>query len=466
MYVYYIVLPETPSTNAACAEFRSLGVPFSNPHKASPPMTTTLRRARPMFALLAAAVLAACGGGEQGGEPPKPAVTVATLQTRPVTITRELPGRTNAWLVAEVRPQVSGIVSRRLFTEGGMVKAGEPLYQIDDASYRATANSARAQLKRAEATLVAARLTAKRTADLVEVSAVSKQDHDNATAALGQAEADVAAARAALDAANVTLGYARITSPISGRIGKSSVTQGALVTANQGAALATVQQLDPIYVDLTQSSTELLDLRRAFADGRLESTEGMPVTILLEDGSEFAHQGSLKFSEVAVDPSTGSFSLRVEVPNPDHVLMPGMYVRAKLGAGVRQNALLVPQQGVARDPKGNTSAMVVNAEGVVEQRPVVVSQTVGDQWLVESGLAAGDRVVVEGLQKIAPGAAVEVTEGAPAPRLPAAGGAGERKATDANAGGDGSAADADAADLADPAADDAADAASAPAAQE
>ncbi|MGY0612767.1 MULTISPECIES: efflux RND transporter periplasmic adaptor subunit [unclassified Luteimonas] len=386
-------------------------------------MTTTLRRVRPVLLVLATALLAACSGGQEGAEAPKPAVTVATLEARPVTITRELPGRTNAWLVAEVRPQVNGIVAKRLFTEGSLVEAGEPLYQIDDASYRAAANSARAQLKRAEATRTAARLTASRTAELVKVSAVSKQDHDNATAALAQAEADVGAARAALDAANVTLGYARITSPISGRIGKSSVTQGALVTANQPAALATVQQLDPIHVDLTQSATELLDLRRSLEAGRLESTEGMPVTILLEDGSEFTHPGSLKFSEVAVDPSTGSFSLRVEVPNPDHVLMPGMYVRAKLGAGVRQNALLVPQQGVARDPKGDTSALVVNAEGVVEQRPVVVSQTIGDQWLVESGLAAGDRVVVEGLQKIAPGATVEVTEEARAPRLPGAGNA-------------------------------------------
>jgi len=382
-------------------------------------MTTIPRRARPLFAILALA-LAACGGGQQGGEAPRPEVTVATLEARPVTITRELPGRTSAWLVAEVRPQVSGIVARRLFAEGGLVEAGEPLYQIDDASYRATANSARAQLRRAEATLVAAKLTARRTAELVEIDAVSRQDNDNAIAALGQAEADVGAARAALDAANVTLGHARITSPISGRIGKSSVTQGALVTANQATALATVQQLDPIHVDLTQSSTELLELRRSLADGRLQSTEGMPVTILLEDGSEFAHAGSLKFSEVAVDPGTGSYSLRVEVPNPDQVLMPGMYVRAKLGAGVRRDALLVPQQGLARDPKGNTSALVVNAEGVVEQRPVVVSQTIGDQWLVESGLAAGDRVVVEGLQKIAPGVEVEVTAEAKPPRLPAA----------------------------------------------
>ena len=384
-------------------------------------MTPTFpRRALPLLAALTLA-LAACGGSGEEQAPPKPAVTVAVLQSQPVALSRELPGRTNAWLVAEVRPQVNGLVDKRLFTEGEIVEAGQPLYQIDDASYRAAANSARAQLKRAEATLVAARLTARRTAELVAVSAVSKQDHDNATAALGQAEADVGAARAALDAANVTLGYARITSPISGRIGRSSVTQGALVTANQPQALATVQQLDPIYVDLTQSSAELLELRRSLAEGRLErGDEAMPVTILLEDGSEFAHAGTLKFSEVAVDPSTGSYALRVEVPNPDHVLMPGMYVRAVLGSGVRTDAVLVPQRGIARDPKGNTTAMVVNAEGVVEQRPVVVSQTFGDQWLVESGLAAGDRVVVEGLQKIAPGAEVEITDEVRAAVPPAA----------------------------------------------
>ena len=366
------------------------------------------RRALPLVAALSLA-LAACGGGEPAGGPPKPAVTVAVLAAQPVTLSRELPGRTSAWLVAEVRPQVSGIVARRLFTEGAMVEAGQALYQIDDAAYRAAANSARAQLARAEATRTAARLTANRTAELVKVSAVSKQDHDNATAALGQADADVGAARAALDAANVTLGYARITAPISGRIGKSSVTQGALVTANQAAPLATVQQLDPIHVDVTQSSAELLELRRALAEGRLQRDEAMPVTILMEDGSVFPHPGALKFSEVAVDPGTGSYALRVEVPNPDHVLMPGMYVRAVLGAGVRADAVLVPQRGIARDPKGSTSAMVVNDRGVVEQRPVVVSQAIGDQWLVESGLAAGDRVVVEGLQKIQPGAEVEVT---------------------------------------------------------
>lgn len=365
--------------------------------------------ALPLIAVLAI-VLTACSTEEAGGPPPPPAVTVAVLSAQDVMLTRELPGRTSAWLVAEVRPQVSGLISERLFVEGTEVEAGEPLYQIDDATYRAAANSARAQLRRAEAAAEAEQLRADRVATLIRTNAVSQQDHDNAMASLSVAQADVGAAQAALDAANVTLSHATITAPISGRIGRSSVTPGALVTANQAQALATVQQLDPIYVDLTQSASELLDLRRSLADGRLESTEGMPVTILLEDGREFTHTGSLKFSEVAVDPSTGSFALRVEVPNPDQVLMPGMYVRAKLSAGVRQDAVLVPQRGVARDPRGNTSAMVVNAEGVAEQRPVVVSQTIGDQWLVESGLAAGDRVVVEGLQKIAPGAVVEVTE--------------------------------------------------------
>lgn len=374
-------------------------------------MATLPRKlALPLIVTLAIAT-SACSPEQQGGPPPTPAVTVAVLGAQDVTLTRELPGRTNAWLVAEVRPQVSGLIAERLFTEGERVEKGQPLYQIDDATYRAAANSARAQLARAQATLAAAKLTAERIAELAKIDAVSVQDNDNATAALAQAQADVGVARAALDAANVTLGYARITSPISGRIGRSNVTPGALVTANQPQALATVQQLDPIYVDLTQSSAELLDLRRSLAEGRLSrGEEAMPVKILLEDGSDFPHPGRLKFSEVAVDPSTGSYALRIEVPNPEHMLMPGMYVRAVLGVGVRADAVLVPQRGIARDPKGNTTAMVVDAQGVVEQRPVVVSRTIGDQWLVESGLAAGDRVVIEGLQKIAPGATVEVTE--------------------------------------------------------
>ena len=358
--------------------------------------------------------LAACSGTE--APPPQAAtpVTVVTLKSETVTLTRELPGRTSAFLIAEVRPQVSGIVGRRLFTEGGLVKAGQPLYQLDDATYRASAASARAQLARAEATLTAARLSARRSAELVKVDAISRQDNDNTQAAQKQAEAEVGAARAALDAANVTLGYARIASPISGRIGKSSVTQGALVTANQAVPLATVQQLDPINVDLTQSSSELLELRKGLAAGTLGKADEMPVTILLEDGTAYSHQGKLAFSEVTVDPSTGSFALRVEVENPDHVLLPGMYVRAVLGSGVRQNAVLVPQQGIARDPKGNTTAMVVGKDGKAELRPVRVSQTIGNKWLVESGLKAGDKVIVEGLQKIQPGAAVQATEKAQA----------------------------------------------------
>lgn len=349
-------------------------------------------------------------------------VTVVTLKPKAVTLTRELPGRTSAFLVAEVRPQVDGIVKQRLYTEGSVVKAGQPLYQLDDAAYRADHASAEAALARARATLGTARVNAKRSAELVAINAISRQEDENATAALKQAEADVAAAEAAVARSSVTLGYARITAPIGGRIGKSSVTQGALVTANQQAPLATVQQLDPIFVDLTQSSAELLALRQSLRKGGVESAADLPVTILLEDGTRHAHDGKLEFVDVTVDPTTGSYLLRVVVPNPDHVLLPGMYVRAVVGRAVRQDALLVPQRGVARDPKGHTTAMLVNMEGKVEARAIEVSQAVGDQWLVEGGLVAGDRVIVAGLQKIRPGAPVVATEdgAAPAPAPPPA----------------------------------------------
>ncbi|MBP9592077.1 MAG: efflux RND transporter periplasmic adaptor subunit [Steroidobacteraceae bacterium] len=342
-------------------------------------------------------------------------VTVVTLKPKAVTLTRELPGRTSAFLVAEVRPQVDGIVKQRLYTEGSVVKAGQPLYQLDDAAYRADHASAEAALARARATLGTARVNAKRSAELVAINAVSRQEDENATAALKQAEADVAAAEAAVARSSVTLGYARITAPIGGRIGKSSVTQGALVTANQQSPLATVQQLDPIFVDLTQSSAELLALRQSLRKGGVESAADLPVTILLEDGTRHAHDGKLEFVDVTVDPTTGSYLLRVVVPNPDHVLLPGMYVRAVVGRAVRQDALLVPQRGVARDPKGHTTAMLVNMEGKVEARAIEVSQAVGDQWLVEGGLVAGDRVIVAGLQKIRPGAPVVATEDGAAP---------------------------------------------------
>lgn len=373
------------------------------------------------LSLAIALSVTACGGGQPEGPQGGPGqVTVATLKAEQVGLTRELPGRTNAFLVAEVRPQVNGIVAKRLFTEGGQVTAGQALYQLDDASYRAQANNARAQLARAEATAHAARLSARRIAELARIDAVSTQDNENAIAAQKQAEADVGAARAALDAANVTLGYARITAPISGRIGKSSVTQGALVSAGQAEALATVQQLDPIYVDLNQSASELLQLRRELAAGRLQDNQQLPVTILLEDGSEFDHKGSLEFSEVSVDPTTGSYALRVKVANPDQVLMPGMYVRAVIGSGVRERAVLVPMQGIARDPKGATSAMVVGKDSLVEVRPVKVSRAIGDKWLVEDGLKAGDKVIVEGLQKIQPGMPVQATEMGAAAAKPAA----------------------------------------------
>lgn len=354
--------------------------------------------------------LVACKGGEapQQGGPGQ--VTVVTLKPAPVTLKRELAGRANGYQVAEVRPQVSGIVAKRLFTEGSLVKEGQPLYQLDDAAYRAQANSARAQLARAQASANAARLAARRSSELVKSRVISVQDDENAQAAWKQADADVLAARAALDAANVTLGYARITAPISGQIGKSSVTQGALVSAGQATPLATINQLDPIYIDVSQSSAELLQLRREMAEGRLQGASELPVEILLEDGSTFAHKGTLEFSEVSVDPSTGSYGLRVRVENPEHVLMPGMFVRAVVGSGVRPDGLLVPMQGIARDAKGNTSAMVVDDAGKVAVRQVVVSRTVGDKWLVESGLKAGDKVIVEGLQKIGPGMPVQATE--------------------------------------------------------
>lgn len=360
--------------------------------------------------LLVTPLLSACGEQSAQQQMPPPAVTVVTLDAGPVTLTRELPGRTNPFLVAEVRPQVSGVIKEQLFTEGGEVEAGQPLYQLDDAAYRAEFNSARAQLARAEATLHSARLTAERTAELVSTGAVSTQQNDNAVAALRQAEADVAVAEAAVASARVVLDYARIVSPIDGRIGRSTVTKGALVTANQPEPLATVQQLDPIYVDLNQSATELLELRRQLQAGTLKRAGDVPVTLLFEGGTRYPHPGKLKFAEVTVDPSTGSSLLRVVVPNPEYTLMPGMYVRAVVTSGVRENAVLVPQQGITRDPKGNTTAMIVNEEGMVEARQVKVNRTIGDQWLVDEGLSAGDRVIVEGLQKIQPGAPVQITD--------------------------------------------------------
>jgi len=363
---------------------------------------------RVLFLFASFAALSACQEAGPASQPP-PAVDVVVMEHQKVTLTRELPGRTNAFVVAEVRPQVSGIIEERLFTEGSVVEEGEALYQLDDAVYRAEFSSAEANVARAKAAMELARLDAERAEDLVGTGAVTRREYDTAASTLQQRKAELALAEADLERARVTMNYARIASPIAGRIGRSAVTQGALVTANQSDPLAIVQQLDPIYVDLYQSSAELLEMRKAIQTGSLSAAQDLPVTIKLEDGSVFEHEGTLAFSEVSVAPSTGSYLLRVVVPNPDYVLMPGMYVRADLARGVADNAILVPQKAVTRDPRGRTNVMVLGSDNIVELRPIEVSSIVGDQWLVESGLEVGERVIVHGLQKVQPG--VEVPAG-------------------------------------------------------
>lgn len=357
-------------------------------------------------------IAAGCGepqsmpGAEAGAPTP---VSVVELRTRPVALERELPGRTRAYVIAEVRPQVTGIVRERLFREGSLVEAGDPLYQLDDSAYRAAYKSALAAIPRAEAALELAELNARRAEDLRETKAISEQEHQTLLATRRQAEADLEVARADLESAAVRLDYASIESPISGRVGKSTVTQGALVTADQETALTVVQQLDPIYVDVTQSASELLSLRRALSDTAIRQAEGIPVRILLDDGTEYAHEGELTFADAAVDPMTGSVDMRVVVPNPELLLLPGMYVRAVVSNAVVEDGLLVPQRGITRNPQGRAIAMVVGPDDTVEARTVNVSSTVGDSWLVRDGLSPGDRVVVEGLQKISPGTTVEPT---------------------------------------------------------
>lgn len=368
-------------------------------------------------------VLSGCGekGGPAAGPAAPPEVGVVVIQPQRVSLTTELAGRTSAYLVAEVRPQVSGIIQKRLFTEGADVKEGELLYQIDPSTYQAAYNSAKAALSRAEANLGPARLKAERYQELVKINAVSQQDFDDANAAFKQAEADVEAAKAAVDLAGINLAYTKVTAPISGRIGRSSVTDGALVTANQPAALATVQQLNTVYVDVTQSSTELLRLRQNLASGLLKSNGATQaqVKLLLEDGSTYPLPGTLKFSEVTVDRSTGSITLRAVFPNPKQTLLPGMFVRAILTEGVSERAILVPQRGVTRDQSGNAMVMIVGSKEKVEPRVIKVVRTVGENWLVSEGLKAGDRVILEGIQRARPGTPVKAvpfgskTEGTP-----------------------------------------------------
>ncbi len=384
----------------------------------TPAFSTILdsHRLRTSIALLFASssvILAGCNDSQSAinTAPKDPEVGVVTLAPQSTTLKSELAGRTAAQMVAQIRPQVSGIVQKRAFTEGAMVKAGELLYQIDPASYQSAQASARATLARAEATASAARLKAKRQADLFAIEAISQQDNEDAQTALQQAEADVASARAALETASINLERTRIVSPIAGRVEASTVTPGALVTANQETALTTVQQLDPIYVDIPQSSLEVLQLRKALSSGALKSEgEAARIQLVLEDGSTYAHEGKLQFAGVTVNTTTGAVTLRALVPNPERLLMPGMYVRARLDKGTDPEALLVPQPGIGRDNTGKATALVVNAENKVEQRKAEVAEAIGTNWRVTDGLKAGERVIVEGSGKVRPGQSVRVVD--------------------------------------------------------
>jgi membrane fusion protein (multidrug efflux system) len=386
---------------------------------------TTYVRVMAATVLLAVGLTTTACGKKQAPKPQggPPEVGVITVQPQRVALTTELSGRTSAQTVAEVRPQVSGIIQKRVFVEGSDVKAGQVLYQIDPASYQAAYASAKAGQGKAEATLGSVRLKAERYQDLVKIKAVSQQDNDDAQASLKLAEAELAAAKAAVETARINLAYTKVVAPISGRIGRSTVTDGALVTGNQAAALATIQQMGTMYVDVTQSSTELLKLKQNLASGLLKkdsATAQAKVKLVLEDGSAYPQSGILKFSEVTVDQSTGSITLRAVFPNPKQVLLPGMFVRAVLEEGVNEQAILVPQRGVTRNPKGDAMVMVVGAEEKMEPRVIKVARTVGENWLVSEGLKTGDRIILEGLQKARPGTPVKAVPFGVKPAAPVA----------------------------------------------
>jgi membrane fusion protein (multidrug efflux system) len=356
-----------------------------------------------------AATLSACGKPPHQGPPPAttPEVGTIVLHTQPVVLTSELPGRTAPVVVADVRPQITGLVQSRNFKEGAEVTAGTLLYQIDPATYQAQVESAKAALTKSQANLHSLKLKAQRYAELAAIKAVSQQDNEDTASSMSQAEADVASAQASLDTALINLRYTRIVAPVSGRIGKSSVTPGALVTSNQTTALATVQKLDPIYVDVSQSSTEFLRLKHELETGQLgRAGSGAAVTLELEDGSNYALPGTLEFSDVTVDQNTGAITLRAVFPNPKRELLPGMFVRAVLQEGIDEHALLVPQAAVSRDASGNPTAYVVAADGKLQLRPLKTDRAIGDQWLVSAGLSPGDCLVVDGQQRAAPGVAV------------------------------------------------------------
>jgi membrane fusion protein (multidrug efflux system) len=362
------------------------------------------------LALAVSMILIGCDK-PQAAAPQKGAtpVGVVIVKSQKVSITAELPGRTSPFKIAEVRPQISGIVQQRLFREGADVKAGETLYQIDPAIYKAAYDSAKANLAKAEANFVTIKLKADRYRELVKINAVSKQDFDDADAALKQADADVAANKAAVDTARINLDYTRITSPISGRIGISTVTPGALLTASQTVALTTVQQLDPIYVDVIQPSAELMRMKHALESGLLKRAgpDAVKVRLVLDDKLPYALEGTLEFSDVTVDQGTGAVTLRAVFPNPKHDLLPGMFVRAILEEGVNEQGLLVPQQGVTHDTRGNATALVLGADGKVELHTLELGDAIGDKWVVKSGLNVGDQLIVDGLQKVRPGATAQ-----------------------------------------------------------
>ncbi len=367
-----------------------------------------------VFPLAMLALLAACGA-EQPPKQVTPKVGVVTLQEQQVLLTAELPGRIAARETSEVRPQINGIIRRRLFTEGAMVQAGQVLYEIDDAAYRAVLGTAQGNLGRAQALIDSTRLQAERYRSLIGINAISKQELDNAEATARQARADVAAQKSTVDSARVNLGFTRIRAPISGRIGRSQFTAGALVQAGQAAPLATILRSDEVYVDVTQSAAQILDLKLAMAQGGLsrDGQESLRVKLILPNGMTYPVEGRLQFSEVSVDPQTGSVTLRATFPNKDGLLLPGMYARAQIVEGVRQRAILAPQQGVTRDPRGRATALVVGAGNKVEQRKITAERPIGSNWVITAGLKPGDRLIVEGLMGLKPGTVV--TPQAPTP---------------------------------------------------
>lgn len=386
-------------------------------------MAKPFRVALPMLMTIAGVSVAGCDRKPAAPQGPPPAAQIGYIIVEPeaVTLTTELPGRTTAFLTADVRPQVTGLILRRTFVEGADVKSGDQLYQIDPATYQASYDSAVATLAHNQAALLTARSKSARYKPLAAAQAVSRQDYDDAVASTGESAADIGTAQASIEQARINLFYTKVTAPITGRIGRSSVTPGALVTANQTTVLATVTQLDPIYVDIIQPAATLLRLRRELADGKLQQSgpNQAQVELTLDDGSKYPKLGMLQFSEVTVDQATGTVVLRAIFPNPNHMLLPGLFVRAVLQEGINDQALLVPQAGVSRNTHGDPTVLLMDKDNKAALKVIQTSRAIGDKWVVTGGLAAGDKVIVEGLQKVRPGGEVHGNEvkadAAPAP---------------------------------------------------